>query len=191
MDIEYHVDVIRSKLTRNIHFKSVRDELIRSLDASIPVRGDDWVKAPVLETMLRVVCATANRVFVGSPLCRNQDFLTLKLNFTANVMKFATIINMFPKPLKSYIAMSSGSRRSLLLSWSQAMVEERFARMDEFREDRDGKPNDMLMWLMSESKGVERSPEGLARRLLAVNFAAIHTTSLNTLNPSATMSRLQ
>ena len=38
--------------------------------------------------------------------------------------------------------------------------------------------NDMLMWLMSEAKGVERSVEGLARRLLLVNFAAIHSTSL-------------
>ena len=38
--------------------------------------------------------------------------------------------------------------------------------------------NDLLMWLMSEAKGVERSVEGLARRLLLVNFAAIHSTSL-------------
>ena len=41
-----------------------------------------------------------------------------------------------------------------------------------------GAQNDMLMWLMSEAKGVERSPEGLARRLLLVNFAAINATSL-------------
>ena len=34
------------------------------------------------------------------------------------------------------------------------------------------------MWLMSEAKGVERSVEGLARRLLQINFAAIHSTSL-------------
>ena len=38
--------------------------------------------------------------------------------------------------------------------------------------------NDLLMWLMSEAKGVERSVEGVARRLLLVNFAAIHSTSL-------------
>ena len=36
----------------------------------------------------------------------------------------------------------------------------------------------MLMWLMSEAKGVERSLEGLARRMLTVNLAAIHTTSI-------------
>ena len=38
--------------------------------------------------------------------------------------------------------------------------------------------NDMLMWLMSEAKGVERSIEGFARRLLVTNLAAIHSTSL-------------
>ena len=36
----------------------------------------------------------------------------------------------------------------------------------------------MLMWLMNEAKGAERSVEGFARRLLIVNFAAIFTTSL-------------
>jgi hypothetical protein len=42
MHNNYHTDIIRSKLTRNIAdtFKEVRDELIRSLDASIPVHGD-------------------------------------------------------------------------------------------------------------------------------------------------------
>ena len=42
----------------------------------------------------------------------------------------------------------------------------------------DDPQNDMLMWLMSEAKGVERSVEGVARRLLLVNFASIHSTSL-------------
>jgi hypothetical protein len=41
-----------------------------------------------------------------------------------------------------------------------------------------GAQNDMLMWLMSEAKGVEKSLEGLTRRMLLVNFASIHTTSL-------------
>jgi hypothetical protein len=76
------------------------------------------------------------------------------------------------------------------------MVEERLAKMDEYGEDWDDKPvcqtillsvvlilspdpqNDMLMWLMSEAKGVERSIEGLARRLFVINLAAIHSTSL-------------
>ncbi|KAI9465946.1 cytochrome P450 [Lactarius psammicola] len=184
LDNEYHTDVIRSKLTRNIPFKDIRDEFIRSLDACIPVHGDDWVKVPVVEAMQRVVCATTNCVLVGSPLCRNQDYLTLNLNFATNVMKFATIIRMFPKPLKPIVARVLSNLPSQIrqeMEFIRPMVEERFARM-EFGEDWGDKPNDMLMWLMSEAKGVERSLDGLARRLLAINFAAIHTTSLTFTN---------
>ena len=82
------------------------------------------------------------------------------------------------------------------MEFIRPMVEDRFVRIEEFGDDWDDKPvrrttplnanviifvrvqNDMLMWLMSEAHGVERSLEGLARRLLVVNFAAIFTTSL-------------
>jgi hypothetical protein len=37
--------------------------------------------------------------------------------------------------------------------------------------------NDVLMWLMSEAKGVEKSLEGLTRRMLLVNFVSFHTTA--------------
>jgi hypothetical protein len=37
---------------------------------------------------------------------------------------------------------------------------------------------DVLMWLMNEAKGVERSLEGLTRRILLINFASIHSTCL-------------
>ena len=82
------------------------------------------------------------------------------------------------------------------MAFIEPIVKERFAKLDELGEtwedapvrDRDPvyvsvvqevhKQNDVLMWLMKEAKGVERSVEGLARRLLLVNFASIHTTSL-------------
>ncbi|KAH9055827.1 cytochrome P450 [Lactarius deliciosus] len=187
MDNDYHTDVVRSKLTRNIAvtFDKVHDEIIRSFDSSIPVHSDDWVKVPILETMQRVVCATSNRVFVGPLLCRNQDYVTLNLNFAVNVIKFATIIGMFPKPLKPVVARVLSNLPSQIrqeMEFIRPMVEERFARMEEFGEDWDDKPNDLLMWLMSESKGVERSLAGLARRMLVVNFAAIHSTSITLTN---------
>ncbi|KAH9066646.1 cytochrome P450 [Lactarius vividus] len=171
-DSGYHTGIIRSKLTRNIEviFQDVRDELIRSLDASIPVHGDDWLKVPVLETIQRVVCATSNRVFVGSPLCRDQGYLTLNLNFAVNVVKSAAIIGMFPKPLKPIAARFISNLPSQIrqeMEYIRPMVEERFAKMEEFGEDWDDKPR-------KERRG---ALEGLAQRLLVVNFAAIHTTS--------------
>jgi hypothetical protein len=84
------------------------------------------------------------------------------------------------------------------IEFIRPIVKERFAKMEEYGEEWDDKPvwqtlhyciwslphhlaesqNDALMWLMSEAKGVERSVEGLARRLLLFNFASIHTTYL-------------
>ena len=75
------------------------------------------------------------------------------------------------------------------------IVNERFAKLEELEEAWNDAPvripistevsivhemeiqNDMLMWLMSEAKGVERSLNGLARRMLFLNFASIHSTS--------------
>jgi hypothetical protein len=53
-----------------------------------------------------------------------------------------------------------------------------------------GAQSDMLMWLMSEAKGVERSLEGWARRLLNLNFTSVQTTSLVSLQRSPFLSSL-
>ena len=47
----------------------------------------------------------------------------------------------------------------------------------------------MLMWLMSEAKGVEKSLEGWARRLLNLDFTSVQTTSLVSLQRVSFFSR--
>jgi len=148
----------------------------------IPTGKDEWVRVPIVETLQRVICSATNRVFVGVPLCQNRDYQHLNLTFAVNVMKYATILSFVPRPLKRIVArmlsnLSSQVRQQV--EFLRPIVEERFAKMEEFGDDWD-KPNDMLMWLMDEAKGVERSLEGVARRLLVVNFAAIHSTSQTT-----------
>jgi hypothetical protein len=53
-----------------------------------------------------------------------------------------------------------------------------------------GAQSDMLMWLMSEAKGVERSLEGWARRLLNLDFTSVQTTSLVSLQRAPFLSLL-
>ncbi|KAI0254414.1 cytochrome P450 [Lactifluus subvellereus] len=183
MDDFYHTDVIRSRLTRNIAvtFKDVHEELVMTLGNAIQTSDDEWAKIPLVETMQRVICGVSNRVFVGPPLCRNRDYQALNLTIAVNVVKFGLIISMFPKPLRALVSRILSNLPSQIrqeIEFIRPMVEERFAKMEEFGEEWDDKPNDMLMWLMSEAKGVEKSVDGLARRLLLVNFAAIHTTSI-------------
>jgi hypothetical protein len=52
------------------------------------------------------------------------------------------------------------------------IIEERYQLPPEER------PNDMLSWLMEDAVGEEKDPHNLTLRILATNFAAIHTTSM-------------
>jgi hypothetical protein len=53
-----------------------------------------------------------------------------------------------------------------------------------------GAQSDMLMWLMGEAKGVEKSLEGWARRLLNLDFTSVQTTSLVSLQRAPFFSSL-
>ena len=164
----------------------------------------------------RLICATV--IFI---LDRNRDYQHLNLTYATNVVIFATVIRFCPKPLKLCAVETHTSIVARMLSnllsktrqeieFIRPMVEERFAKMEEFGEDWDMPvcvptlpwsfshygvelQNDMLMWLMRGGEGVERSVEGLARRLLLVNFTAVHTTSQasdNTLIPKSTLTSI-
>ncbi|KAI0267017.1 cytochrome P450 [Gloeopeniophorella convolvens] len=185
-DDEYHAHVVRTKLTRNIQntFGDVYDEIVTSLDELMPVSGDNWVKVPIMEIVQKAICRITNRVFVGLPLCRDPEYQKLNLEFATRVMTIATILIFFPEPLKPFVTRMLSNLPAQFrkeVEFLRPMVEERFARLDELGDEWEDRPNDFLMWLMSEAQGPERSLEGLARRMMLVNFASIHSTSLTTM----------
>lgn len=78
----------------------------------------DWVEVPGLTTMQKIVARASNRIFVGAPLCeqfhsyssdiqlrlcgtgRDEDYVRLNIDFTLDVFKAATVINLFPDFMK-------------------------------------------------------------------------------------------
>ncbi|KAF8471427.1 cytochrome P450 [Russula ochroleuca] len=182
MDDMYHRSVVLSKVTRMAAiFDQIHDELVGAFDDFIPTTGQEWVKVSTMPAMQRIVCQTSSRVAVGAPLYRDHDYQTLVISFIENFMISVLIISCFPKFLKPMAArffsrIPSHVRQTM--EFIRFIVEERSAKMKEFGENWDDAPNDMLMWLMSEAKGVERSLEGWTRRLLILNFASINATSV-------------
>lgn len=179
----YSTEQIRTKFTRDLPstFKSVCEELIMAMDELIPASDHEWVKVPFIETARHVMCFASNRAFVGAPLCRDRDYQKLNLDFVFHVSMSAAIVSWFPEPLKPIVSRTLTNLPSKIqqeIDFIRPLVEERFAKMEEYGKDWDDKPNDLLMGFMNAAKGVERSVEGFARRLLVVNFAGIHSTAL-------------
>ncbi|KAH9984968.1 cytochrome P450 [Russula vinacea] len=178
--------VVRSKLTRNIAatFDQVHEELVGALKDCIPTTGQEWVKVSIMPTVQRIVCRASSRVLVATyatPIKgRDHDYQTLVINCIANLIKSGFLISCFPKFLKPIVARlicRAPTHVRQTMEFIRPIVEERSAKMKEFGENWDDAPSDMLMWLMSEAKGVERSLEAWARRLLMLNFAFFNCQS--------------
>ncbi|KAI9509456.1 cytochrome P450 [Russula earlei] len=181
MQDTYHRAVLRSKLSRNtaVLFDQVHDELVCALRDFIPI-SEEWVKLSIIPIVQRLVCRISNRVFVGAPLCRNPDYQTLALTAAMNVAKMANLVQMIPHPLKPIVPRIISKLPSQIRQAKELIrpiVEERLAKMDELGDTWDDPPSDILMWLMNEAKGVERSADGLARRMVLVNFLSVHMIS--------------
>ncbi|GAV99331.1 cytochrome p450 [Lentinula edodes] len=178
----YHVAIVRTPMTRNIatRFAEVRDETVSAFADLIPAK-DDWVKVPAYKTSFQIVGRTANRFFVGLPLCRDSDWLDLNTNFAVEVFISAMIINLFPsflKPIAGHLLTRMPSSMKRATKHLAPIIEERLAREDEYgTKDWPSKPNDLISWLLDEAKAEQREVSDLITRILAIEVAAIHTTA--------------
>ncbi|KZT66093.1 cytochrome P450 [Daedalea quercina L-15889] len=178
----YHVQVIRANLTTNESlsgiFSDMFDEMIHAFEKLIPVT-DDWTCINAHETVIDIICRTSNRIFVGLPLCRNEGYCELNKRFTFDLFIGGLIVNWFPKVFKPTAVrlltnVPNGICRGS--NYLRGIIEERLEH--EPGEKWEDKPNDMLQWLIDGAQGEERSVHALVKRMLVVNFAAIHTTSI-------------
>ncbi|KAF8574248.1 cytochrome P450 [Ramaria rubella] len=184
----YHIDVVRSQLTRNISnlYPAMLDELVPTFEDYIPVTdvdlGADWTPITVLETGMKIISRVSNRIFVGAPTCRDPEWVDLNIRFTVDLFIGASILGFFPEFLKPVVGRCvtkvPGAIRTGLKHIG-AMIEERQRKIDEYGFDYPDRPNDLLSWLMEEAKGEQRTTRNLTLRILGMNFAAIHTTSMS------------
>ncbi|KAI0731494.1 cytochrome P450 [Fomitopsis betulina] len=177
----YHIAIVRSNLTRALGslFPVLREEIVHSFRTVIP-ETDDWCNIKVYESGMDIVCRTSNRLFSGLPLCRDEDYLALNKQFTIDVFTGAQIINLFPSFLKPVAGrLLTNVPKSIERGEKHLgpIIEERL--QHEPGEDWEGKPNDMLQWLIDAAEGEERTVRSLVLRMLTVNIAAIHTSSIS------------
>ncbi|KIP02170.1 hypothetical protein PHLGIDRAFT_20514 [Phlebiopsis gigantea 11061_1 CR5-6] len=178
----FHVGVVRDKLTRNLVplFGEIYDEIDAAFGELIPAKENKWIAVPAFATMRLAVARVSGRVFVGLPLCRSKGYLDLSLDFTRDVGKARNTLIWFPafmRPLVGKTIANIDHRIHECLRFIGPTVVERMSEMDKYGKQWHDKPNDLLQWLIDEVKLRNQGPYEVARMLLMVNFAAIHTSS--------------
>jgi len=103
----YHVDIISRNLTQRLSkvLPDIVDELQRTFEENVPVGiGREWTSIQTHDLMLRCISATTNRILVGLPLCRDQEYLDCLVELSQVVSRAGLVIDQAPRILKPLIA---------------------------------------------------------------------------------------
>ncbi|KAJ6605583.1 cytochrome P450 [Mycena vulgaris] len=182
LNTPYHGPVLRGGLTRNLGrcFPQMRDEIVHAFEDVLFLDGNEWTPFRVLPKTMHLFARISNRVFVGLPLCREQEYLDLNIKYAVEIITRAQIIGLFPKFLKPIFGPILSTRKSALraaLKFLRPIIDERLENEREYGRDWPNKPNDLITWLLEFAEGRERTAPALALRVLAINMA-LHTSSM-------------
>ncbi|KAH9942848.1 cytochrome P450 [Amylocystis lapponica] len=180
-DEPYHIGTIRNQLTQNLSgiLPAIVDEVQLALKEHICVQGDEWLSVSAWSTMTQIVARASSRVFVGVPKCRDKDYLGIAIGFTSEVVKAKAIMNFFPAVLLPIVGrVFSFPRKSVQrgVVHFKPIIKERLQKLEQYGDAWTEKPNDMLMWLIEEGHARGNSMEAIVRKIMLLNFAAIHTS---------------
>ncbi|GJJ07760.1 hypothetical protein Clacol_001965 [Clathrus columnatus] len=179
---EYHIGVVRSQLTKNLSvlFDDLREEIQSAFDDIIP-QTDDWVSIHAYSKIAEIVARASNRIFVGVPICREPEYLKVNIDFTMSISKSRNRLIRTPaflRPLVARYLTTVSESITIAAKYLGPIIQERQAKIDEHGQDYPEKPVDLLSWLMEDASNEQRTVTQLTNRILSLNFAAIHTSSM-------------
>jgi cytochrome P450 len=169
----------------------MEDEVHFSIDTVFGLDTETWKKANVWESWLAIVPYITNRMLVGYPLCRNKEFLANCVHFTDDVIRNMFLIGLTPMVLRPIIG-----RLAALPNWWHWRKSSKFSlpvirkRLEDIRRKEAGDPEydswvapeDFITWTLrlakQDNNQAEMDAEAISKRLMALEFAATHTTSL-------------
>ncbi|KEQ78830.1 putative P450 monooxygenase [Aureobasidium pullulans EXF-150] len=183
-----HVDLVKRQLNR--HLKCLTADIADELTLGFLEQwgSGQYKSVPLYTSCMKIVSRGANRVFCGADLCRcrNPNFLEHSRRYTQNIFAAAALINLAPAWLRPMISPFATYPASRQLEYCKAIAVPLIETRLKAAHGAFISQNDALQWLIEDcikrGDAVELDPVMLCRRLLRLNMAAIHTTSISITN---------
>lgn len=187
----YPISVLHRHLARSLPglIPGIQEEVHGVVDVTFGTDTEEWKEVNLWEAWLGIVPRVTNRVLVGAPVCRDKEFLERVVQFADQVVMNSFILSMFPKLVHPVIGRIVTLRN--WWTWWKAsrivlpVIEKRLQDMmrkhaAEPEYEQWAPPEDFITWLIRQSivegKGAELDADMISKRLLPLEFAAIHTT---------------
>ncbi|EME83528.1 uncharacterized protein MYCFIDRAFT_137028, partial [Pseudocercospora fijiensis CIRAD86] len=193
----FHEEVIHRNLGRKLAnlIPPTWDEVKFQVDNTLGRNTEQWKEIHVLEAMTDIAAAISNRMIVGLPLCRNAKFRDLQARFAAGVMFVVMLVQLSPKLMQPIVGHLASIPNRLVVWQCKKMtlpvIEKRLADIEHEGKNSEEKghtdiPDDYLTWQIRLAKergdAKEYDADWITRRLMPLEFAAIHTSSFTIAN---------
>ncbi|KAJ5041685.1 uncharacterized protein L3040_005257 [Drepanopeziza brunnea f. sp. 'multigermtubi'] len=183
-----HADVIKREMTKFLgdFTEDVEEEIDYAFRTLWGTDTKNWVQVSAYHTMLDVIARVSNRVLVGLPLCRDEEYLDSSKSFARFVVVQAAAISQCPNFLRCIVApllnIFDTIRYSKSVKYHVPIIEHRKSGPS----DDENKKNDYIQWSIDHSfrknNPSERATDLISKRLSVLQFAAIHSSAITLTN---------
>lgn len=195
-DLEFHTRVMHRNLARHLPelLPAIEEEVAVAVDAAFGIPGgaevdkDGWYSVTLWDAWLAMVPPITNLLLVGPEACRNESMLKAFVQFADSVVTNSFLLNMVPKLLHPIVGRLASIPNSRLWRRAHKQLEPLIKKRLHLLTSEEGRRSqvpineDFLTWhirtALAEGRMSELDPEAITKRLLPVEFAAIHTTVL-------------
>ncbi|EXJ72289.1 uncharacterized protein A1O5_04793 [Cladophialophora psammophila CBS 110553] len=176
----YHFNVVRGKMRQALgfHLDSLTEESRHAFDVEIGGREGEWNELNVWNVTCKIVTRMVNRMLVGEPLCRNEEYLQFSCDIAPSVFDTALRIRNYPdfmKTIMMYFMTERKRQQALANKHLLPIIKQRMAMLrDPAAKQKTDRPNDTIQWLLDMTPPEKMDPEILLHRLVHINVNAIH-----------------
>ncbi|KAF2183915.1 cytochrome P450 [Zopfia rhizophila CBS 207.26] len=181
-----HFRTLQEKLTPNLAklAQPMQDELDFAINKELPRCDGEWVAIKPYHTILRLVARISARVFLGVPMCRNEEWLEISTEFTENTFVTLVVLRLFPRFMHRIVAFlvpSAWRSRNYIRRAKKLLVPEIRRRKAAMEKDPSAKEkqSNLLSWMMEIASPQESNPYDLAHLEVVISLASIHTSQMN------------
>ncbi|KAK5456837.1 hypothetical protein LTS15_004617 [Exophiala xenobiotica] len=167
----YSPPVLEANIMQMLH-----EELPYVVDTELP-KTSDWTSIKLQQPLLRMIAILSGRVFVGSPLNRNEEYLEALMGYTLDCFNGAAKLHEYPKilhPLARYLVPELGN------VWRHYNTFHKFLTPVVTARNSGEKKDDLLQWIIENAGEKRYDMRFVTEGQLNLSLAAIHTTT-NTL----------
>ncbi|KAI1818685.1 putative cytochrome P450 [Poronia punctata] len=171
-----HPRVVKAQLNHHLAdvMPGVQDEIRNAFAEDFP-ECDDWTPVPVVDRLTQIVARVSSRMFGGTTLSENKEWVQASIAFALDGFVGAQAIKQYPHILRPIMQYRIPALSKIAEHYRAA--ERAAIPLLKEREKNGESALDLLYWMADQAQGDEKDKAFLAGILLKVSFAAIHTSA--------------